>query len=267
MSRIRYVKPSFFSDTQIADVSIEARLLYIGLWCHLDRGGVCEYDLKLIKREVFPYDEKVTLKKIESLLIELFKNRRLFKVDYESRTYIYCPYLVKHQKFHRDEKEKYKIPQEILDSCASTLPAPCQHPTSTLPAALVTGNGELVTGNGELVTAAAKLTAPDSSPESLIKLIPQETRDRWLALYGDDGFLKRELIKAHGYYVTDNPTKCPKSIRGWCTALSSWFERAWTWRAKNTQGQSQNWDEKKRQDLKDRLDKLLPTDGEPNDAA
>jgi hypothetical protein len=90
------------------------------------------------------------------------------------------------------------------------------------------------------LSAVAKLAPPENSPDDLLNCIPQETRARWVALYPDELFLKRELIKAHGYYVTDNPTKCPKSVKGWQRALSMWFERAWTWQAKNTKGKSNN---------------------------
>lgn len=223
LSRIRYVKPTFFSDTQMADVSIEARLLYIGLWCHLDRGGICEYDTKLIKREVFPYDEKLTLKKIESLLKELTEKRRIYIVEYELRKYIYCPYLVKHQKFHKDEKPRYKIPQEILDGCVGTLPAPCQHPSSTLPAARVTGNGELKTGNGE---REAAVPAPKTCDE-LFSILKNETLVRWKDLYPDDSFIKREVIKALGW-CHDNPSRTPEKPSGWSRFLSRWLEKSWS---------------------------------------
>jgi hypothetical protein len=88
----------------------------------------------------------------------------------------------------------------------------------------------------KLLSAVAKLAPPENSPDELLNSIPLETRSRWVALYQDELFLKRELIKAHGYYVTDNPAKCPKSVKGWQRALSMWFERAWTWQAKNTKG-------------------------------
>lgn len=76
-----------------------------------------------------------------------------------------------------------------------------------------------------------------TSPQTLINAVPLRTIERWVGLYGDKDFLQREAIKAFGYY-SDNPRKKPKSVRGWCNALSSWFERAWAWRARQTSGKN-----------------------------
>lgn len=74
---------------------------------------------------------------------------------------------------------------------------------------------------------AAKEPEEFNDPETLIQKIPKNTKSRWLALYnGDEEFLRREAIKAFGYYE-NNPRKKPKTLRGWTQALSSWFERGW----------------------------------------
>lgn len=65
--------------------------------------------------------------------------------------------------------------------------------------------------------------------------LPKHTTERWISLYPDSEFLKREIIKAFGYYQ-DNARKKPKSVRGWCQALSSWLERAWSKSARFTKG-------------------------------
>jgi hypothetical protein len=57
-------------------------------------------------------------------------------------------------------------------------------------------------------------------------IIPQATQSRWMALYNDSEFLKRETMKAFNWYE-NNPKKKPKTARGWVQALSSWFERGW----------------------------------------
>lgn len=73
------------------------------------------------------------------------------------------------------------------------------------------------------------------SPKVLISKIPRVTIERWALLYNDEEFLQRETLKAMTYYES-NPRKTPKTVRGWTQALSSWFARAWDWRAKNTPG-------------------------------
>lgn len=156
MARIRYIKPEFYSDTKLSEVSILGRYLYAGLFCQLDKQGITIDDSKFLKREIFPYDEDITIKKIDSLLDELVHNGRLSRFEYGGKKYLYCPTLKKHQKFHKDEKPKYCIPDKILSAPsqqgASTLvPSDRSELTQQL-GALVTGNGELVTNNGELET-------------------------------------------------------------------------------------------------------------------
>ncbi len=57
MARIRTVKPEFFSSEQVVECSPTARLLFIGLWCFCDDGGVHPYSPRRIKMEVFPGDQ------------------------------------------------------------------------------------------------------------------------------------------------------------------------------------------------------------------
>lgn len=147
MARIRYLKPDTAEDTRLAEVSRDARLLYRDLWCHMDRQGITEDDVRLIKKRVFPYDDDLGLEAIEDILGELIRIGRLFRLQWAGKKLLYCPSLTKHQKFHRDEKPKYSIPDDALL-------ASCQPRASTVQALIntsanSTGNWELVTGNGE----------------------------------------------------------------------------------------------------------------------
>jgi hypothetical protein len=62
--------------------------------------------------------------------------------------------------------------------------------------------------------------------DDLIAAIPAKSKQRWMQLYEDTEFLRRETIKAMAWYE-NNPRKYPKNLRGWVAALSSWFERSW----------------------------------------
>lgn len=88
----------------------------------------------------------------------------------------------------------------------------------------------------------AKNSKPYKHPNDAVELwnlFPESTKERLQTLYGEIGksdFLKRELTRIHGYYAEDNPRKCPKSVRGWCQASSSWLERSWNSQAKGLKG-------------------------------
>ena len=57
MPRIRYLKPCFFKDEDIASLPHQTRLLYQGLWVLADKEGRLEDRPKRIKAEIFPYEE------------------------------------------------------------------------------------------------------------------------------------------------------------------------------------------------------------------
>jgi hypothetical protein len=49
------IKPDFFDDPDVADLSFAARLLFIGLWTLADKDGFLEDDLRRIKANIpFP---------------------------------------------------------------------------------------------------------------------------------------------------------------------------------------------------------------------
>jgi len=144
MARIRYIKPEFFEDEKISKISYQARLLYIGLWCHfLDRNGIGEYNETLFKSKIFPYDKldiKITVK-------ELLSNRFLTTYTSNDKQYMYCPTFIKHQLFHHTEKPKYNI---SLDNFNKPVKDPLNNGDITVTTPAGMGNGEWVMGNGNI---------------------------------------------------------------------------------------------------------------------
>lgn len=56
MARIRTVKPEYWSDEKVMELSFPSRLLFIGLWNFADREGRMVYSPKRIRAQVFPGD-------------------------------------------------------------------------------------------------------------------------------------------------------------------------------------------------------------------
>lgn len=56
MARIRTIRPAFFHDEQIAELSPACRLFLIGLWSIANKNGEVEYRPRRIKYELFPWD-------------------------------------------------------------------------------------------------------------------------------------------------------------------------------------------------------------------
>lgn len=176
MARIRYIKPEFYSDTKLSDVSIFARYFYAGLFCQLDRSGVCEDDPKLLKREIFPYDEGVSIKNIDELINQLVVNGRLIRFEYGEKRYLYCPKLVQHQNFHKDEKPRYCFPTELLDSLhnkrVDTVPAPGKHDAPMVPKQIDIGANPTETETETETLTETNLAQgspnPDAKPQNLL---------------------------------------------------------------------------------------------------
>jgi len=108
MARIRTIKPEFFTDEKIADLSPTARYLFIGMWCFCDDQGIHPASPKQIKMEIFPADD-LSIEQIISFLNELLDLRLLDEYESMGKRY----WLVtgwKHQKIEKPNK-KYPFPE------------------------------------------------------------------------------------------------------------------------------------------------------------
>lgn len=79
MSRIRSIHPGFFTDDDVMELSIPARLLFIGLWCDADDQGVFAWKLKSMKARLLPSDD-VDMAALLAELVAVGKVKR-FEVD------------------------------------------------------------------------------------------------------------------------------------------------------------------------------------------
>lgn len=105
--RSRNIKPDFFRDAELAEVTIEARYLFIGLWCLADREGKLKDKPKQIRFEVFP--ETKTNDDIETLLDMLCKHDLIIRYTVLNCQYIKVVNFLKHQSPHHTEMQS-KIP-------------------------------------------------------------------------------------------------------------------------------------------------------------
>ena len=118
MARIRYLKPDFFKDEDIKELSFEARLFYQGLWVQADRDGRGEDRPERLKIEIMPYDE-IDAEKIMQILACPKKNgKRPFVIRYEidGEKYYQIINWQKHQKPHKTERDSDipPPPKELL---------------------------------------------------------------------------------------------------------------------------------------------------------
>lgn len=101
MARSRNIKPAFFDNEDLAELSYEYRLLFIGLWCLADREGRLENRPKKIKAKLFAYDSC----NVEEGL-RLLAGKKLISIyEINENSYIQVVTFLDHQKPHGTEKD------------------------------------------------------------------------------------------------------------------------------------------------------------------
>lgn len=75
MSRIRAIKPEFFLDDELAELSPLTRLLFIGLWTLADCKGRLEDRPKRIRAQILPFDDGDT----DAMLQALHERRFIYR--------------------------------------------------------------------------------------------------------------------------------------------------------------------------------------------
>lgn len=116
MARARNIKPAFFTNDDLAECYVEARLLFISLWCLADREGRLPNRPKKIKVQTFPYDENID---IDRLLSQLIKYKFIFTYVADGQSIIQVNNWAKHQNpHHREVKSDLpKYDESIHGSC------------------------------------------------------------------------------------------------------------------------------------------------------
>lgn len=116
--RARNIKPDFFRDAELAEVTVETRYLFIGLWCLADRGGKLKDQPKQIRFEVFP--ETKTKDDIETMLKLLVEHNLIIRYVVDNKRFIKVTNFLKHQSPHTTEK-KSEMPEPNVSSREATL--------------------------------------------------------------------------------------------------------------------------------------------------
>lgn len=122
MARARNIKPSFFTNDDLAEIDPLGRLLFIALWTMADRQGRLEDRPRRIKAEALPYDDA----DVDALLDALHERGFILRYVMSGNRYIQVCAFTKHQNPHVKE-------------APSTIPAPDEHGASTVQDTTQTG--------------------------------------------------------------------------------------------------------------------------------
>lgn len=110
MARIRSVKPNLFSSYSMAKLPIEARYLFVGLFCEADDEGQLIDSPKKIAGAIFPHDEKVTERKVNGWLDNLHEVGSIIRYTVEGNRFIAMPEWLTHQRVSHPTPSVFPAP-------------------------------------------------------------------------------------------------------------------------------------------------------------
>lgn len=100
MARARNIKPAFFTNDDLAELSALERLAFIGLWTVSDFKGCIEFKPKRLKVQLLPYDNC----DFEKIAINLDKSGFIRMYSVQGNRYLKILCFEKHQNPHKNER-------------------------------------------------------------------------------------------------------------------------------------------------------------------
>jgi hypothetical protein len=113
MARIRTIKPSFWGDADVCRLSIEARLLMVGLISMADDQGRFLGSTNAISGYVFPNDD-IPPTKVRKWLTELEHSKRVHFYSIDGIAYGCFLNWSKHQRISHPQPSPLPPPQGVL---------------------------------------------------------------------------------------------------------------------------------------------------------
>lgn len=101
MARARNIKPSFFQNEELGELSPLTRLAFIGMWTIADFKGCLEFLPKRLKVQLMPYDDC----DFEVIASDLDKSGLIAIYSVAGQRYIKISNFEKHQNPHKNERE------------------------------------------------------------------------------------------------------------------------------------------------------------------
>ena len=172
--RSRNIKPGFFKNEHLAELSAADRLLFIGLWCLADREGRLEDRPKRIKMELMPMDNYDVSSGLDGLEHGGFITRYVI----EGKGIIEIGSFCKHQSPHGTEKDS-----ELPDS-------------NGMLTANERGKNGQVTGQKRLINVKERESEVNKRPDSLIpdSLIPDSLNNKQRPAKPASGLSASDLV-------------------------------------------------------------------------
>lgn len=173
MPRIRTVKPEFWVDEKVVELSPWARLLFIGMWNFADDQGYVDYSPKRIRMQVFPGD----MVDVETLIGELTTAGVVRAYESPVGPVLHVINWTRHQRIDKPGKPRFAADSlRPFPSAPVAVPELSPNPPGTLPEPSTSPRGDSCAerkggeGKGREV--------PPTAGRELAPAIPPDTTDR-----------------------------------------------------------------------------------------
>ena len=226
--RIRALKPGFFKNEHLAELSPWHRLCFEGLWCCADREGRIQDRPKRLKAEIFPYDDL----NMDLLLWDLARAGFIRRYVVGSQPLIWIPTWECHQHPRADEAaSELSAYQSGSDRSTSTLdvttyPAALQIETDPSLSSLADvttarmGSGIWEVGDGTVGSAADAASSPEATRKTRDEFRAQDLIDLWNATTKPPLPRCRELTEDRRRKIRSRMLKRP-SLAEWREAFEA----------------------------------------------
>lgn len=111
MARIRSIKPGFWTDEKLTQLSRDARLTFLGLISAMaDDAGRCKGDTRLVKAAVWPLDDDIDTADIRAHLEQLADTGRIVIYWHDRAEYIQIVNWKRHQRIDKPRPSEHPEP-------------------------------------------------------------------------------------------------------------------------------------------------------------
>ncbi len=198
MARIRTIKPEFWTDEKIVELSPWARLLFLGLLNFADDDGRMVYSPKRIKMQIFPADPA----DMSALFGELRREKLVIVYAVENTEYLAIMNFTKHQKTDKRTASKLPPPPKNMEPRRIT-PSPADGRDQGRDQGRE-GNSSSILGRLGSAREAEEAAAGESDGDppavaSVMRIIGNPN----IRVRGDNGTIVQEWLE-HGWSLNDD---------------------------------------------------------------
>lgn len=163
------IKPEFFDDPDIADLSPLARLCFIGLWVQADKAGLLIDDPRRLKVRLFPYDDV----DVAALIDELAAKRMVLRYSVDTKAYLSVVKFLKHQRPHPKEPASTLPPVPVVKKNGE----PCKNPAEPSESGVLILESGVLSSEARTRAAASPRPRPVENPHENVRVITRLVHD------------------------------------------------------------------------------------------